>query len=133
MKLLLDTHLLLWSSSTDEAIGRSQLSSETQDIINAPDADLIFSAASIWEIAIKSSRHTGSFAIDPAIFRGRLIARGLGELFITGVHAAAVHNLPWVHKDPFDRLLIAQAMVEGATLLTSDETVAAYPGPIRLI
>ena len=133
MKLILDTHLLLWSSSTDESIGRRRLSRETTDIINAADAELIFSAASIWEIAIKSSRRGANFDIDPAIFRIRLLARGYGELPITGVHGAAVRHLPWVHKDPFDRLLIAQAMVEGATLLTSDESVAGYAGPIRLV
>lgn len=131
MKLLVDTHLLIWSSSVDESVGRQRLSSTTIAVINAPDAELIFSAASIWEIAIKAGRP--GFDIDPTMFRRRLLDRGYSELAVTGQHGAAVRILPPIHKDPFDRILIAQATVESATLLTSDKIVSSYPGPIRLV
>ena len=133
MKFILDTHLLLWSSSTEEVSGRRRLSRETLNILNASDADLVFSAVSIWEIAIKTAREIAAFVVDPVLFRNRLFSRGFEELPITGVHGASTRHLPPIHKDPFDRLLIAQAMVEGATLLTSDTVVATYPGPIRLV
>lgn len=133
MKLLVDTHLLIWSSLVDESVGRQRLSSATVAVINAPDAELIFSAASIWEIAIKAGRPTPGFDIDPTMFRRRLLDRGYSELAVTGQHGAAVRILPPIHKDPFDRILIAQATVESATLLTSDKIVATYPGPIRLV
>lgn len=133
MKLLVDTHLLIWSSSVDEKVGRQRLSSETIAVINAPDSELLFSAASIWEIAIKANRPTRDFDVDPAVIRRRLLHRGYSEMAITGLHGAAVRLLPPIHKDPFDRLLIAQAIVEDALLLTSDKVVSTYPGPIRLV
>ena len=99
------------------------------DIINGED-DLFFSAVSIWEVAIKFARQRPDFTVDPRPFRDGLIRRGYYEIPIDSVHAVSVLNLPPIHRDPFDRLLIAQAVVEGHTLLTTDQTIAKYPGPI---
>jgi PIN domain nuclease of toxin-antitoxin system len=128
MKLLLDTHLLLWS-----AAGSSRLSRSAGQLIGSPDNELFFSSASLWEIAIKHRRGRDDFRVDPRLLRHRLLNNRYEELPITGEHAVAVSDLPPLHKDPFDRLLIAQSIVEGVTLLTSDATVARYPGPIQRV
>ncbi len=125
MKLLLDTHLLLWAAA------ESRLSKDAKARIDDPNAEILFSPVSIWEIAIKSSLGRPDFNIDAAVFRRELFEVGYTELAINGVHTAAVSRLPDLHKDPFDRLLIAQAMVEGITLLSADEAILAYPGPIE--
>lgn len=124
MKLLLDTHLLLWA-----AAGRG-LSPAALTLVEDPANELIFSAASIWETAIKSGLGRSDFQVDAAVFRRALLESGYDELPITGAHAAAVAALPDLHRDPFDRLIVAQANVEGITLLTADQAVLAYPGPI---
>jgi len=128
MKILLDTHLLLWAFVRPEL-----LSSNAHDLISDSDNDILFSTASIWEIAIKHSRRRPEFQTEPGEFRRELLKMGNRELAVLGEHAVAVASLPPIHKDPFDRLLIAQARVEGITLLTSDAAVARYPGPIRLV
>ena len=89
------------------------------------------SAASLWEISIKSGLGRADFSVDPRLLRRGLLEHGYAELYVTGVHATAVDLLPPIHKDPFDRLLVAQAQIEGMTLLTMDAIVARYPGPIR--
>jgi PIN domain nuclease of toxin-antitoxin system len=94
---------------------------------------LLFSAASIWEIAIKSKQGRDSFEIDPNFFQHHLRANGYEELPITAQHAAATHSLPALHGDPFDRLLVAQAISEGLLLLTSDRRLSEYPGPIERV
>jgi PIN domain nuclease of toxin-antitoxin system len=125
---LLDTHLLLW------AAGRPDLLSDTAlTLINDQDNDLLFSAASLWEVAIKHGLGRLDFEVEPRALRRELIDADYGELVVTGAHAIAVASLPAIHKDPFDRLLIAQAMVEGITLLTSDQAVARYPGPVQQV
>ncbi len=91
---------------------------------------LHFSAASIWEIAIKHGRNRADFQFDPRKLRMNLLDQDFIEIAITGEHAVIVAQLPPIHKDPFDRLLLAQAMVEGLTLLTTDGQLARYPGPI---
>lgn len=128
MKLLLDTHLLLWAVSAPK-----RLSSDTVQLLTDPQNELVFSVVSIWEIAIKKSRRHADFVVDPHIIRRGMLDNGYQELLIQSDHAVAVANLPWLHKDPFDRLLVAQATVEGILLLTSDRQVADYPGPIRLV
>ena len=133
MRLLLDTHLLLWSAGWQVPEGGSLLSAEAIQLIGNPDNDPFFSAASIWEIAMKFSLGRTEFATDPHLFRRSLLDNGYQELPITGEHAAAVAMLPLLHKDPFDRLLIAQATIEGILLLTADSVVARYPGPIRAV
>jgi|SRR6185437_7827611 len=128
MKLLLDTHLLLWATEDSP-----KLPALAKRLIGSPANELIFSAVSIWEIAIKHAKGTGRFEAAPQLVREGLLENGYSELAISGKHAIAVGYLESIHKDPFDRLLIAQAMVEGITLLTSDAMIARYPGPIRKI
>jgi PIN domain nuclease of toxin-antitoxin system len=125
MKLLLDTHLLLWTANES-----SRLSHAARKLINDLDNELLFSAASLWEIAIKNSLGRDDFRVDARVLRRGLLDNGYLNLPITGEHAVAIDSLPPIHRDPFDRILIAQATVEGITLLTVDPLVAKYPGPI---
>lgn len=134
MKLLLDTHLLLWAAGADaEAAGAGGLPEAAERLILDPANVLVFSAASIWEVAIKSSLGRADFRADAHLLRRGLLDNGYLELPISGTHAAAVGQLPPIHRDPIDRLLIAQATAEGLTLLTADAVVASYPGPIRRV
>jgi len=102
-------------------------------LILDPGNEFLFSAASLWEIAIKRSRRRVEFAYDPRELRRQMIANDYKELSLEGRHAVAIDALPTIHRDPFDRILIAQATVEGITLLTDDRVVAQYPGPIRRV
>ena len=128
MKLLLDTHLLIWA-----AIGSDRLSAKARKSIEDPINELYFSAASLWEIAIKNGLGRADFQVDARVLRRALLDNGYQVLPITGAHTVAVESLPPIHKDPFDRILVAQATAEGITLLTSDVLVAKYPGPIRKV
>lgn len=128
MILLLDTHLLLWAAGTPE-----RLSPTARAMIGNTDNTLWFSAASLWEITIKHGLGRKDFQIDPNLLRRGLLENGYEELPVTGQHALATAHLPPLHKDPFDRMLVAQAETEGALLLTSDEVVAQYPGPVRKV
>ena len=128
MRLLLDTHLILWSISQSE-----RLSIQARDLIGDPGNTLVVSVASLWEIAIKSSARRGDFIAEPTSIRRELIDHGYEELPVLGEHAIAVTDLPPIHGDPFDRMLVAQANVEGITLLTADPLVARYPGPVRKV
>ena len=94
---------------------------------------LLFSAASLWEIAIKRGLGRSDFQVDARVLRRGLLDNGYSELPVTSEHAVAIDALPPLHRDPFDRILVAQAQVEGITLVTADETVAKYPGPIRKV
>lgn len=127
MKLLLDTHLLLWAASDPE-----RMPAAARALIQDPQHQLIFSAASLWEIAIKRALARQNLRADPALLRRGLLDNGYTELAITGRHAVAVAVLPALHKDPFDRMLIAQATADGLLLLTVDPAVARYPGPIQM-
>ncbi len=128
MKLLLDTHLLLWA-----AFDPDKLSGALAELLEAHDSELFFSAASLWEIAIKSGLERADFKVDPRLLRRGLLDNGYSELPVTGEHAVAVFSLPPIHKDPFDRILVAQATVEGITLLTGDAILSQYPGPVRTV
>jgi PIN domain nuclease of toxin-antitoxin system len=128
MKLLLDTHLLLWAAGLPE-----KLPAAAHRLIDSSGTDLFFSAASIWEIAIKRNLNRPDFQVDPHHLRRGLLSNGYAEVAITGEHVQVMENLPHLHKDPFDRLLIAQATAEGLTLLTADANVALYPGPVRMV
>lgn len=128
MKLLLDTHLLLWAAGKP-----SQLSRAARSLLNSPDHELIFSAVSLWEIAIKQSLGRKDFQVDARLLRRGLLDNGYNELPLSSEHAVAIASLPPLHKDPFDRILVAQATVEGMTLLTADPLVARYPGPVRRV
>jgi PIN domain nuclease of toxin-antitoxin system len=128
MKLLLDTHLLLWAAGTPE-----RLSADACALIDAAENELFFSAASLWEISIKHGLGRQDFAVDARLLHRGLLDNGYNELAIGSQHTIAVGSLPAIHKDPFDRILVAQAMVEGITLLTSDARVAEYPGPVMRV
>lgn len=128
MKLLLDTHLLLWAAGEPQ-----RLPPAARTLLADPANDLLFSAASLWEISIKHQLGRPDFRAEPRLLRRGLLDNGYTELPIASVHAVALDTLPPLHKDPFDRILVAQAMVEGITLLTADPLVARYPGPVRLV
>lgn len=128
MKLLLDTHLLLL------AAGQSgRLSPEARQLIDDQGNELLFSAASLWEVVIKSGLGRDDFRVDARVLRRGLLDNGYGELPVVSDHVVAIDGLPAIHKDPFDRILVSQATVEGITLLTTDSLVGKYPGPIRMV
>ena len=128
MKLLLDTHLLLRAAGEPE-----RLSAEARALFDNADNELVFSAASLWEIAIKSGLGRSDFQVDVRLLRRGLLDNGYSELPIMSNHVVAIESLPPLHKDPFDRILVAQATVEGIILVTADALVAQYPGPIRRV
>jgi PIN domain nuclease of toxin-antitoxin system len=127
MKLLLDTHLLIWAADSIERVPTG-----ARTLMADPENELFFSVASIWEVAIKRGLNRPDFQVDARMLRRGLIDNGYSELPILSEHVVAIDTLPPIHKDPFDRLLIAQGMVEGITLLTDDATVAQYQGLVRL-
>lgn len=128
MRLLLDTHLLLWAAASSERLPR-----EARELLEDDDNEVYYSAASIWEIAIKSALGRKDFRIDLARLLATLPEMGLVELPITAVHAAGVTKLPPIHRDPFDRLLIAQSVVEPLTLLTNDALLDRYRAGARVV
>jgi PIN domain nuclease of toxin-antitoxin system len=128
MKFLLDTHLLLWAAGEPR-----RLSKQARTLIANPGNDLLFSAASLWEVVIKSGLDRDDFKVDARLLRRGLLDNGYSELPVISDHVVAIDSLPPLHKDPFDRILVAQATVEGVTLLTIDSLVSQYPGPIRMV
>ena len=128
MKLLLDTHILLWVAGSPE-----KLSESTRTLLTSPDNSLFFSAASIWEIVIKLGLGRKDFKADPDRLRKMLVLNGYAEVPVTSEHALKVDSLPPLHKDPFDRLLLAQARAEGMTLLTVDAVVAQYQDSVMKV
>lgn len=128
MKLLLDTQVLLWAAGKP-----ARLSAPARRLLNDSHNELIFSAASIWEIAIKRTLGRDDFRVEPRLLRRGLIDSGYIELPITSEHAVSIDAFPALHQDPFDRILIEQALAEGVTLVTADARFARYPGPIRQI
>jgi len=134
MKYLLDTHLLLWAAGSDDGgLSTDGLSAAARSLMGDPANALYFSPASIWEVAIKNRLGREDFKADPHLLRRGLLDNGYVETPITSEHAVAVSVLPDLHKDPFDRMLVAQANVDGITLLTSDDRLAQYPGPIQKV
>jgi PIN domain nuclease of toxin-antitoxin system len=128
VKFLLDTHILLWAAGAPD-----RLSDEARGLIAEPDNELLFSMASLWEIAIKSGLGRADFEVDARLLRRGLLDNGYDELPITGEHAVGIDSLPSIHRDPFDRMLVSQALAEGITLLTADEVVTQYSGSIRKV
>ncbi len=128
MKLLLDTHLLLWAANEPKRLPKA-----ARVLIEDLENELLFSAASLWEITIKNSLGREDFQVDARLLRRGLLDNGYTELPITSEHAVNVDHLPSTHKDPFDRILVAQATVEGITLLTNDRRLLEYPGPIKKV
>ena len=134
MKYLLDTHLLLWAAGSDEGgLSADGLSPAARAMIGDPANALYFSPVSIWEVAIKSRLGRADFKVNPHLLRRGLLDNGYVEAPITSEHAAAISSLPDLHRDPFDRMLVAQAGVEGIMLLTADDRLAQYPGPIQKV
>ncbi len=128
MRLLVDTHLLLWAAGNP-----GRLSNKAQELISGIDHELHYSVASLWEIAIKKSLGRPDFHVDTRRLQRLAQAHGYQELAIRGEHAIAVEDLPWTHKDPFDRMLIVQARIEVLTLLTSDAALAGYGGNVLVV
>ena len=126
MKLLLDTHILLWAAGRPEKLSR-----KTRRLLDDPDNALIFSAVSLWEIVIKQGLGRDDFDVNARQLRRGLLDNEYGELAVTSAHALAIDDLPPLHKDPFDRMLLAQSRVEGFTLLTADAQILQYPGLIQ--
>jgi PIN domain nuclease of toxin-antitoxin system len=122
----LDTQLLLWAAGQPE-----RLPLAARRMIEDTGNQLVFSATSIWEVAIKSGLGRSDFRADARLLRRGLLANGYEELSILGEHVVAVADLPPIHRDPFDRLLVAQSTVEGILLITTDPIITQYPGPSR--
>lgn len=127
MRLLLDTHLLVWAMGSPE-----RLSPELTTMLENPAHTLVFSVASVWELVIKRALGRADVKVEPAVLRRALLDGGWQELAIEAHHALAVAHLPPLHRDPFDRLLLAQASTDGLLLITANPQLAAYPGPVRL-
>ncbi len=128
MRLLLDTHIALWAITDDP-----KLPTRARELILAPENEIYISAASVWEIAIKHTlgRHTIPISGEEA--RNYFAEAGYIPLPITDQHAAATETLPPLHADPFDRILVAQALTEPLKLVTHDATVAGYSDSILLV
>jgi PIN domain nuclease of toxin-antitoxin system len=128
MRVLLDTHVLLWALAQPH-----RLDAETRATIESGATEVLFSAASIWEIAIKAGLGRAAFAVKPAEIAHTAVDIGFVELVIRSDAAALVAELPLYHRDPFDRVLIAQAIVEPATLYTADDRLTRYSELVRRI
>lgn len=127
MRYLLDTHLLLWAAARSRKLPRAVLA-----LVRDEENELLFSAASIWEVAIKRSLERKDFRADPQVLRRGLLEHGYTELPVTGRHAVAAGLLPWLHRDPFDRMLVGQSVSEGIPLLTVDARLGAYDAPVKV-
>ncbi len=127
-RFLVDTQLLLWN-----VYGSRKLPARVARLFRDGRHQFFYSAASLWEIAIKAARGREDFVADTAAIRDALEANGFQELAVAGAHAVALAALPPLHADPFDRMLVAQAIVEPMALITSDERLAAYPGTIEVV
>ncbi|CAN7146291.1 type II toxin-antitoxin system VapC family toxin [Neorhizobium sp. LjRoot104] len=128
MRILLDSHLLVWLSEDSP-----RLPQQVRELLEDPEHRFFFSVISLWELSIKRSLGKRGYQVDTTLLHQELLSHEYDELPLKASHAFAVETLPWLHKDPFDRILIAQSISEGMLLLTSDETVAQYDGPIRLV
>ena len=126
--VLLDTQLLLWAAAGDE-----QLPDAIVTRLEDEETQPLFSAATLWETVIKAGLGRKDFTVDASMLRRGLLDNGYQELPITSAHTLGVGKLPNLHRDPFDRILAAQANEEGVELLTTNKTLAAYPGPITLV
>ena len=127
MRLLVDTHILIWSAEDEAKVPRA-----AREALLAAEFRA-FSVASLWEVAIKFARQRPSFTLDPRDLREGLLGADYAELPVNARHALAVADLPARHGDPFDRLLVAQARVENLILLTADRALAAYGPPVQLV
>jgi PIN domain nuclease of toxin-antitoxin system len=126
VRLLLDTHVLVWCLSGDR-----RLPPATAELIRNPATDVYFSAVSIWEVAIKSA--LGKMRADANVMLKYLVDEGFKELPVMARHTVATVTLPMHHRDPFDRLLVAQSRLESLRLLTNDKIMALYGEPVVLV
>jgi PIN domain nuclease of toxin-antitoxin system len=126
--ILVDTQLLLWA-----AFEPDRLSTQAAKILQSRESPLVFSLVTLWEVALKTSLGRPDFSVDPGLLHRALLAEGFVELPITAPHLIRVATLPWVHRDPFDRLLVAQAMEDGLSLLTADATLKRYGRFVKLV
>ena len=126
MQLLLDTHLLVWAMGEPERLDPA-LVHLLEDPMNTP----VFSMASLWELVIKRGLDRPDFRLEPPLLRQALLEAGWRELPVEAHHVLVVGQLPALHRDPFDRLLLAQAQADGLLLITADQQLAQYPGPVR--
>lgn len=126
--LLVDTHLLLWWACMPD-----QLPATARATLESAEQLPTFSVASLWEVAIKTSLARSDFQVNPLALRVGLLQEGFRELAIGVEHVLAVQHLPWIHRDPFDRLLVAQASRERLTLLTVDRTLLGYGDWVRWV
>jgi PIN domain nuclease of toxin-antitoxin system len=123
-----DTHLLLWAVASSR-----RLPKEARSLILDAANEVFYSAASVWEVAIKSALRRSDFKADPTVLVRALAHSGFSELPVTGAHAARVARLPALHRDPFDRLLVAQSLAEPMTLLTNDAVLVGYGPLVQLV
>jgi PIN domain nuclease of toxin-antitoxin system len=128
LRLLLDTHLLLWAAANSVRLPR-----EARELLQDDSNEVYYSAASIWEIAIKISLRRKDFRVDLTQLLGVLPEMGFIELPVTTLHASGITELPLIHRDPFDRLLIAQSLAEPLTLLTNDALLDRYRVGARVV
>jgi PIN domain nuclease of toxin-antitoxin system len=128
MRLLVDTHLLLWSAAKSR-----RLPKEARRLLEDPANEILFSAASLWEIVIKAALRKPDFKADVALLRPALTEMGFAELAVSGAHAERLAALPPIHKDPFDRMLVAQSLAEPLVLLTNDAALAGYGEVVRVV
>ena len=126
MKLLLDTNILLLAAS-------DELPQLAEEYVLDESNELYYSAVSIWEIVIKRSLNRSDFDADPHLMHTALLENGYTQLPIEARHTLLTGALPMIHKDPFDRILVAQSISEGISLLTTDEILAKYPAPVILV
>ncbi len=128
MQLLVDTHLLLWAAAESRKLPR-----EARLLLEDPANDVLYSAASLWEIAIKAVLRRTDFKVDLALLRSALSGMGFTELPVRGSHAEKLTSLPPIHKDPFDRMLLAQSLSEPLVLLTNDAALAGYGDFVKVV
>ncbi len=126
--LLLDTQLLLWW-----AIEPKRLPAAAAGLLADPAQPMVLSVVSLWEVAIKSSHGRADFQVEAAALRLGLLGQGFRELQVRAEHVLAVQHLPWIHRDPFDRLLVVQAQVEGFRLLSADRSLVAYGTHVQAV
>jgi len=127
LRLLVDTHLLIWAADN-----KARVPPRARSLMGDENNELHFSVASLWEIAIKRALNRPGFRVDARLLRRALLDNKYQEMTIVSDHVVATDLLPHIHKDPFDRLLVAQSTFEGIPLLTDDATGAKYPGSIYL-
>ena len=128
MNFLLDTHILIWA-----AISPHKFSSELVGLLSDPSNHLYFSSASIWEISVKKSLGKRDFKISSKKLHDGLIENGYKEIKVSALHAMEVIKLPYIHRDPFDRILVAAAIWENMPLLTNDSKLSPYHSLVRVL